>query len=301
MVNNVALNDSITLPIQNEELGLRHPRPKRSRRGESSSTSQQNVECNAFLSLPNDLLEKILGFIGIRQLVMLSVVAKRFRNCFKYGKILDFDLSFRRALRDKDQYQLIVRQMMDQHAGSKIPSLKLRFSPTYDFDIETMVAHWINKAAQKGVEELELNFDHGFPRLRLTVDLFQIKTVKALCLVSVNFGLPITEFQVTRLQFLKVFSVKKSFIDIVYLDALLKVCTELEILEIITCSTPNHLRFSARNLTKFKVVNCATVREITLDAPSLTTMHYAGELITFNFENCENFVDFLCDLKPKKW
>ncbi|CAN0872269.1 FBD-associated F-box protein At1g61320 [Linum grandiflorum] len=302
MANNVVLNKSITLPIQTEEFGLMHPRPKWTRRGISGSNSQQNAECNDFLSLSNDLFEKILGFLGVRQLVMLSVVAKQFRDCFKYGKMLDFDLSFRRALRDMDQYQLIVRQMMDQHVGSKIQSLKLRLSPAYDLDNQTMVAYWINKAAQKGVEELELNFDYGVQRFRLTVDLlFQIKTLKALCLVSVDSGPPIKEFQVTGLQFLKIFAVKKSYIDIVYLDALLKVCMKLEILEIITCYTPDHLRFSAKNLTKLKVINCATLRKITIDAPSLTTMHYAGELITFNFENCKNFVDFLYDLKPKNW
>ncbi|CAN0852712.1 FBD-associated F-box protein At1g61320 [Linum grandiflorum] len=300
MANNVELNESITLPIQTEELGLMHPRPQRTRRGASGSTSQQNAECNDFLSLPNELLEKILGSLGIRQLVMLSVVAKQFRHCFKYGKVLDFDLSFRRALGDTDQYLLIVRHMMDQHVGSKIQSLKLRFSPAYYFDNHAMVVDWINKAGQKGVEELELNFDRGFRRFRITADLlFKIKTLKTLCLVFVELGLPITEFQVTGLQFLKVFSIKKSFIDGVHLDALFKACTELEFLEIINCHTPTHLKFSARNLTKFKVVDCTILAVITIDTPSLTTMHYAGDLILFNFENCANLVDFLYDLKPK--
>ncbi|CAN0906973.1 hypothetical protein LINGRAHAP2_LOCUS24544 [Linum grandiflorum] len=44
--------------------------------------------------------------------------------------------------------------------------LKLCFTPTNDANNQVMVAHWTNKAIQKGVEELELNFDRGLDPLR---------------------------------------------------------------------------------------------------------------------------------------
>ncbi|CAN0906970.1 hypothetical protein LINGRAHAP2_LOCUS24542, partial [Linum grandiflorum] len=44
--------------------------------------------------------------------------------------------------------------------------LKLCFTPTNDANNQVMVAHWTNKAIQKGVEELELNFDRGLDLLR---------------------------------------------------------------------------------------------------------------------------------------
>ncbi|CAN0906972.1 hypothetical protein LINGRAHAP2_LOCUS24543, partial [Linum grandiflorum] len=45
--------------------------------------------------------------------------------------------------------------------------LKLCFTPTNDANNQVMVAHWTNKAVQKGVEELELNFDRGLDPLSL--------------------------------------------------------------------------------------------------------------------------------------
>ncbi|CAN0911737.1 hypothetical protein LINGRAHAP2_LOCUS27027, partial [Linum grandiflorum] len=78
--------------------------------------------------------------------------------CSRYGKKLDFDSSFQRTFRHMEQYEPIVRRMIDEHDGQKIRSLKLDVIPTNDVDNQVMVANWINKSAQKGVEELELNF-----------------------------------------------------------------------------------------------------------------------------------------------
>ncbi|CAN0905309.1 FBD-associated F-box protein At1g61320, partial [Linum grandiflorum] len=309
MANNVVLNGSVTSPFPSEELGLMHHPPKRTRGDASSSIymhrGNNDAQCKDFLSLPNDILKEILGFLDVRQLVRFSTVAKQFRYCTKYGKRLDFDLSFLRTLIDIEQYEPIVNRIMDHHNGPKIRSLKLCFNPTNDVDNQAMVANWINKAAQKKVEELELNFDRGLDPFRVTFDLlFQIKTLEVLRLVFVDLGSPINDFQITGLQFLKVYSMKNININVVILDALLKSCTKLETLEIIHCYTPDCFRISAENLNmfrKFRLANCIGLKEITINAPSLTTLHYSGQLIAFNFENCENFADFLFDLKSTRW
>ncbi|CAN0912277.1 FBD-associated F-box protein At1g61320 [Linum grandiflorum] len=218
MANNIELNESITIPIQSEELGLMHPPPKRTRRGASSSTREQRGKCKDLLSLPNEMLGEILGFLDVRQLVQFSTVAKQFR----------------------------------------------------------------------------VTFDH----------IFQIQTLEVIRLKFVDLGMPINDFQITGLRFLKVCSMNKLNINVVILNALLINCTKLEIVEIIDCNTPDRLRLSAGNLTKFRKIrlaNCRALEDITINAPSLTTLHYSGQLITFNFEHCENFNDFLLDLKSTRW
>ncbi|CAN0912280.1 FBD-associated F-box protein At1g61320 [Linum grandiflorum] len=257
------------------------------------------------------MLGEILGFLDVRQLVQFSTVAKQFRYLFmylpnfrycpRYGKRLDFDSSFQRTLRHMGQYEPIVRRMIDEHDGPKIRSLKLDFIPTNDADNQVMVANWISKAAEKGVEELELNFGRCFDPFS---HIFQIQTLEVIRLKFVDLGMPINDFQITGLRFLKVCSMNKLNINVVILNALLINCTKLEIVEIIDCNTPDRLRLSAGNLTKFRKIrlaNCRALEDITINAPSLTTLHYSGQLITFNFEHCENFNDFLLDLKSTRW
>ncbi|CAN1226353.1 FBD-associated F-box protein At1g61320 [Linum grandiflorum] len=161
-----------------------------------------------------------------------------------------------------------------------------------------MAANWINKAAQKVLEEPELNFGRCLDPFRVTFDLlFQIKTLEVI-------HMPINDFQITRLRLLKVCSMNALNINVVILNALFRNCTELEIVEIIDCNTPDRLRLSAGNLNKFRklrLANCRALEEITINAPSLTTLHYTGQLIAFNFELCENFSDFLLDLKSTRW
>ncbi|CAN0911679.1 FBD-associated F-box protein At1g61320 [Linum grandiflorum] len=295
--------------FQSEELNLMHRPLKRTRRGASSSTPNQRqnnyTESKDLLSLPNDILEEILGFLEVKQLVQFSAVAKQFRYCFKYGKRLDFDLSFQRTLIDMDQYEPIVRQIIDQHDRPKIQSLKLCFFPTNDVDNQALVADWIIKAAEKQVEELELDFNRSLDPFRVTCDLlFQIRTLEVLRLVNVDLGSPINDVQITGLHFLKVCSMKNLNINVVILDALLNNCTELEIVEIIDCCTPNRFKFSPGNLNKFvkfRLANCISLKEITIEAPSLTTLHYSGQLIEMNFEHCYNVVEFLLDLKSTRW
>ncbi|CAN0878197.1 FBD-associated F-box protein At1g61320 [Linum grandiflorum] len=140
---------------------------------------------------------------------------------------------------------------------------------------------------------------------RVTYDiLFEIQTLKVLRLVSVYLGSPTKDFHVTGFRLLKVCSMKQLTVKVVILDTLLTNCTELEILEIIQCYTPDHLRFSARNLNKFKklrLIGCILLKKITLDTPSLTTLHYSGQIISFIFENCGNIVDFMLNLMSTGW
>ncbi|CAN0878196.1 FBD-associated F-box protein At1g61320 [Linum grandiflorum] len=142
-------------------------------------------------------------------------------------------------------------------------------------------------------------------QFRVTYDiLFQIKTLKVLRLLSVNLGSPPKDFHVIGLRLLKVCSLNHLSVKEVILDALLKNCTELQILEIIECFTSRHIIFSAGNLKKlikFRLDGCILLRAITLDAPSLTTLHYSGHLISFNFLNCGNIVDFMLNLLPIRW
>ncbi|CAN0826020.1 FBD-associated F-box protein At1g61320 [Linum grandiflorum] len=282
-----------------------HPPLKRTRRGASSSTPEQRGKSKDLLSLPNEMLGEILGFLDVRQLVQFSTVVKQFKYCSTYGKRLDFDSSFQRTLRHMEQYEPIVRRMIDEHDGPKIRSLKLDVIPTNDVDNQFMVANWINKAAQKGVEELELNFRRCLNPFRVTFDLlFQIKTLEVIRLKFVDLGMSINDFEIAKLRFLKVCSMDELNINGVILNALRRNRTKLEIVGIIDCNTPDRLSLSAGNLNKFRklrLANCRALEEITINAPSLTTLHYSGQLIAFNFEHCKKFNDFLLDLKSTQW
>ncbi|CAN1223390.1 hypothetical protein LINGRAPRIM_LOCUS763 [Linum grandiflorum] len=200
-----------------------------------------------------------------------------------------------------EQYEPIVRRMIDEHDGPNIGSLKLDFIPTNDMDNQVMVANWINKVAQKGVEELELNFG----RYLVTFDfLFLIKTLKVIRLKFVDLWMSTNDFQITRLRFLKVCSMNELNINVVILNALLRNGTELEIVEIINYNTPDRVRLSAGNLNKFRklrLANCRAPEEIIINAPSLKTLHYSRQLITFKFEHCKKFNDFLLNLESTRW
>ncbi|CAN1163582.1 hypothetical protein LINPERPRIM_LOCUS32709, partial [Linum perenne] len=71
------------------------------------------------------------------------------------------ELSFHRVLANIDQYPFTVGQIMNQHNGAKIKSLKLSFSPTNSSANKALVNGLINKPTNKCVEELDLNFSHG--------------------------------------------------------------------------------------------------------------------------------------------
>ncbi|CAN1180964.1 Putative FBD-associated F-box protein At1g61330 [Linum perenne] len=253
------------------------------------------------MSLPVDVVENILDFLNYKQLTQFSVVAKPFRYCFNNGKKLDFDLSFQKRLANRDQYMYVVGQIMEQHDGPHIKSLKLSFAPTNHATNQALVNRWITKAAQKGVEELDIVFNNGSQPFSVTSDLLQIESLEILRLMFVNLGSPTESFQVTTLRFLKVCSMKRMSIDLFLLDALLNQCLELEKLEIINCSTPSNMRFSADKLKKFRFANYRNLREIILEAPSLIAIHYTGHLLAFNFEKCLKLVDFMFDLKPTRW
>ncbi|CAN1787362.1 Putative FBD-associated F-box protein At1g61330 [Linum perenne] len=250
------------------------------------------------MSLPLDVVENILDFLDHKQLTQFSVVAKPFRHCFNKGKKLDFDLSFQRGLGNRDLYMDVVGRIMEQHDGPRIKSLKLSFAPTNDAANQALVNCWITKAAQKGVEELDIVFKNGF---RVTFDLLQIETLEILRLMFVDLGSPTENLHVTGLRFLRVCSMKRMSIDLFLLDALSNQCLELENLEIINCSTPPNMRFSAGKLKKFRLVNCRNLREINLEAPSLISIHYTGHILAFNFKNCAKLVDFMIDLKQTRW
>ncbi|CAN1854399.1 FBD-associated F-box protein At1g61320 [Linum perenne] len=257
--------------------------------------------CNDFVSLPVDVVENILDFLNYKQLTQFSVVAKQFRYCFNNSKKLDFDLAFQRGLGNRDQYMDVVGRIMEQHDGPRIKSLRLSFAPTNDAANQALVNRWITKAAQKGVEELDILFNNGSQPFRVTSDVLQIESLEILRLMFVDIGSPNESFEVTGLRFLRVCSMKRMSIDLVLLDALSNQCLELETLEIINCSTPQNMRVSAGKLKIFRLASCRNLREIDLEAPSLISIHYTGHILAFNFINCAKLVDFMIDLKPTRW
>ncbi|CAN1809982.1 FBD-associated F-box protein At1g61320 [Linum perenne] len=222
-------------------------------------------------------------------------------HCFNKGKKLDFDLSFQRGLANRDLYMDVVGRIMEQHDGPRIRSLRLSFAPANDVANQALVNRWITKAAQKGVEELDILFNNGSQPFRVTFDLLQIETLEILRLMFVDLGSPTENLHVTGLRFLRVCSMKRMSIDLFLLDVLSNQCLELETLEIINCSTPPSMRFSAGKLKKFRLANCRNLREINLEAPSLISIHYTGHILAFDFKNCAKLIDFMIDLKPTRW
>ncbi|CAN1149705.1 Putative FBD-associated F-box protein At1g61330 [Linum perenne] len=257
--------------------------------------------CKDFVSLPVDVVENILDFLNYKQLTQFSVVAKQFRYCFNNSKKLDFDLAFQKGLANRDQYMDVVGRIMEQHDGPRIRSLKLSFAPANDAANQALVNRWITKAAQKGVEELDILFNNGSQPFRVTSDVLQIESLEILRLMFVDIGSPNESFEVTGLRFLRVCSMKRMSIDLVLLDALSNQCLELETLEIINCSTPQNMRVSAGKLKNFRLASCRNLREIDLEAPSLISIHYTGHILAFDFKNCAKLVDFMIDLKPTRW
>ncbi|CAL1372679.1 unnamed protein product [Linum trigynum] len=269
-------------------------------------TREPHVPSPNLPHLPYDVVAMILSFLDIKQLAQSAVVAKSFRDCLKLGQLLDFKQPIFKKLVRKRVYVPFVGRIIDQHKGPKIQSLKLWFDPINTEEHWAMVAGWINKAAQKGVEEFDFDFYYGPQVFLLTDEIFQIKTLQILRLSYCDIVLPEpeTNFAVTGLPCLRVLSFGNMDIqNMTVVEAILKACSKLETLELLHCFFPRYLKIDAWHLKNFKeckLVTCPKIVEVAVDAPNLMTLHYSGPMVVFKYTNFDKLTDCIIDFKPNR-
>ncbi|KAF5728955.1 hypothetical protein HS088_TW21G01111 [Tripterygium wilfordii] len=148
-----------------------------------------------------------------------------------------------------------------------------------------MVDYWVNISLSKEVEELELNFALAFTPYTLPPNLLDSESLRILKLTNCHLHIP---SQLTGLGFLNTIILKIVNVTEEFIQELFKNCLFLENMGLTRCRGITHLKIFAGNLKRFKwlkVENCHKIVKMHIDAPTLCTMYYSGDLEAFTMGN----------------
>ncbi|KAL9355573.1 hypothetical protein Peur_053543 [Populus x canadensis] len=249
-------------------------------------------DTNHSVILPDDVIDKILGFLPIKKAMQIGILSSRFNHSWIFSRRLHFDNDFARG-RSPENFKSMVNKVFDQHAGSSILSFRLSFDANGE---GFLVEKWIKKAIEKGVEELELffyvigiNFEGGGP-VKLISDVYDVESIKILKLSFCQLDLP-PKFK----GFTGTFQVRNLVYDLYNIRVLTTTSTILEgLTPKFMGGTLTEMQFSFWNLIEFHLImegamycnpydiasflkNCQYVEKIFIDLINLL------QLNDFNF------------------
>ncbi|PON70944.1 FBD domain containing protein [Parasponia andersonii] len=145
--------------------------------------------------------------------------------------------------------------------------------------IEQTVHRWIEKSIEKGVKELDLDFDLALEPFRMPFRLMDVPTLTTLKL---------TYCKVTRLprdlrglSSLKTLVLRKAVLEDLTVDSFLFNCINLETLDLAECYGITRLRVFAVRHRRFKVLKVGYSYELSetrVEAPTLQCLHYCGTI-----------------------
>ncbi|XP_038688790.1 FBD-associated F-box protein At1g61320-like [Tripterygium wilfordii] len=177
---------------------------------------------------------------------------------------------------------VLIHEVFKLHQGPKIQSFQLYMNHMYR---EKMVDYWVNISLSKEVEELELNFALAFTPYTLPPNLLDSESLRILKLTNCHLHIP---SQLTGLGFLNTIILKIVNVTEEFIQELFKNCLFLENMGLTRCRGITHLKIFAGNLKRFKwlkVENCHKIVKMHIDAPTLCTMYYSGDLEAFTMGN----------------
>ncbi|KAL5772547.1 hypothetical protein ACOSQ2_012471 [Xanthoceras sorbifolium] len=255
---------------------------------------RRRLSCLASVNIPDDLLENIFSFLPIRQAVRMGVVSPRFRYSWRFSRKLHFEQgNTRRTVLIR-----VIDRVFRLHRGPIIKSLRLSFIPT---GVEACIHRWIEKAAEKKLEELDLDFGEAAEAYRLPPGFYNIQTIKVVKLHYCEVDHSPTLKGLTLLTTLilkKTIHVTTRFIEIIFEN-----CMSLEYLDMTQCYGIRQMRIHAENHKRFRVLkigDCLDIAELMVYAPTLRTFHYSGTLIEFDFWHVAQLREALVNLQPSK-
>ncbi|KAK6124427.1 hypothetical protein DH2020_041847 [Rehmannia glutinosa] len=243
-----------------------------------ASVKEQIRKRNKALHMDDDVIETIVSYFPVKKLFGLSNLSKRFRYSWKFCRDLSFDKNFSRNL-SRDEYKNIVNNFFQNYLNSSADKFCLYFDASEETNL---VGNWIQQAVRLGIKEIELDFTPSKKRFMLSFDLVNAESINIMKLVNCEIiHLPLESngnfSNLIELTFQNVRVVVKTIFSN---------CLALRILRLIKCNFIFDLNISAKNLKKFEklvVKDCCDIESLSLDAPTICSLHYHGKICDFNF------------------
>ncbi|ESQ44192.1 hypothetical protein EUTSA_v10006398mg [Eutrema salsugineum] len=224
-----------------------------------------------FSSLPDDLLCHILSFLTTKEAALTSVLSKRWRHLFAFGK------------REKEgilgSFMDFVDRVLALQGDSPIEKFSLKCKTVVDSD---RVDGWICNALQRGVSKLDLFID--FQNMYWLRQEVSVSRTLVELKVGRGFDLHWWPENTCCLPKLKTLVLDSTVLRCGQFRMLLLGCPALEVLDMTKILwMDTNVTVSSPILKKLTIdlhgyINVASLKSLSLDAPSLVYFYYCDAL-----------------------
>lgn len=261
------------------------------------------AEANRFgrlrVQASENIIERITSFIPIKKAVNFGLLSSRFRDSWRYSRVLCFDREFARG-RDRDDMIEAIDQVFTLHLGEKIHHFSLFFDPIHH---ENLVRSWISQAISKGVEYLSVDLSEG-DHIRMLYD-FSLRdlddTIRVLKFVNTVVTLPPQMKGMRSLKHVIFISVP---VETIAITSIFTNCMLLESLELSKSYGRFRVLAVTTNLINFRflrIEDCYDIESVEIDAPTLTSFIYHGPSVRIKFKSIYPQLDkVVLDLHPSR-
>ena len=234
-------------------------------------------------NLGDDVIERILSFLPIREAIEKSVLAKRFEKSWQLSQHLCFDRWFSK---DRSQIQVaeIIHRVLTLHSSKKIITFELCVNP---ISIGALIISWIKLAIAKEPKILHLDFmtsRFNVAPYKIPFEVIDTNSIQVLNLSYCLIDLP-PKFR--GLQFLRTLVLRYIGINSSFIKTIVDNCSLLESLDIVRCFDVRQLSIVANTLKFFKelkIGDCYQLDFVYVDAPTLEIFHFVGKPYNVAFE-----------------
>ncbi|XP_059623854.1 putative FBD-associated F-box protein At5g56410 [Cornus florida] len=183
---------------------------------EGSSNEVKKVNKGDMISsLPDCLLVHILSFLPTKYAVGTSILSSRWKHLWASVPTLDFDVNLRfkpvqSFLASSSNFMNFVDRVLLHHDLSCIQKFCLCTHSIDTYIGESRIYTWISEAIERGVQELDIEFDQDTYDINLPLNLFTCPTLVSLELRDrISFNVP----RSVHFESLKVLHVSISYPD----------------------------------------------------------------------------------------
>ncbi|XP_077242107.1 FBD-associated F-box protein At1g61320-like [Tasmannia lanceolata] len=232
------------------------------------------------INLPDDVIENIFSFLPMNTVRLIGKRSRRFKGSYISNRNLHFDKKFAKRCRGGD-YTTLINHVLSFHTCPKVLTLKLFLDAEEE---HSKLEEWIDFAASKEVEELDLKFRKGEQPFQFPLNIFNNPSVKFLELSSCELNPP-PKF--TRLHSLRDLFLYKVGLDEQALRVIFSDCKFLQSLEMKGCSMFSRLEVptSHLKLDTLNIIDCDEIEELVIGSPNLNYFYYCGYFIKITLSN----------------
>ncbi|WCJ30810.1 F-box/RNI-like superfamily protein [Euphorbia peplus] len=266
---------------------------------EKKGTSTSTVDMDFISRLPDELLCRIISYVGFRDGVKTSALSHRWQYLSASEPKLQFTLE-EMFLTDsnceflatcktpciiyKDKIVEAINKYLQYNKSEKVQLFKLDFC--LDGNIEEDISRWVNFALGKGVESLSLSFQcnrccykndndsecyHNYTLRKELFDNIEIK----LRHLELNFCRLGTDFT-SQFRLLNSITFSRVQLPVDDMDIMFSFMVNLETLDISDCLFPEKLVLGSLHLLqRFLVHRAYRLEEIQLSNPNLTELKFS--------------------------